>query len=98
MALAQSRVTVRGQISVPAEVRRKLGIGSCCAPSHSEKYRRAKNKFYSQKSAPIIGHETADTACNISTFPEFRKRGSPLVKWGRSILILKIEASPTVLS
>jgi antitoxin PrlF len=27
MALAQSRVTAQGQISVPAEVRRKLGIG-----------------------------------------------------------------------
>lgn len=27
MALAQSKVTSQGQISVPAEVRRKLGIG-----------------------------------------------------------------------
>ncbi|HKY07225.1 MAG TPA: AbrB/MazE/SpoVT family DNA-binding domain-containing protein [Candidatus Binatia bacterium] len=27
MALAQSKVTAQGQISVPAEVRRKLGIG-----------------------------------------------------------------------
>ena len=27
MALAQSRVTAQGQISVPAEIRRKLGIG-----------------------------------------------------------------------
>ncbi|HEY2775077.1 MAG TPA: AbrB/MazE/SpoVT family DNA-binding domain-containing protein [Candidatus Binatia bacterium] len=27
MALPQSRVTAQGQISVPAEVRRKLGIG-----------------------------------------------------------------------
>jgi antitoxin PrlF len=27
MALAHSRVTAQGQISVPAEVRRKLGIG-----------------------------------------------------------------------
>ena len=27
MALAQSRVTAQGQISVPAEVRRRLGIG-----------------------------------------------------------------------
>lgn len=27
MALAKSRVTAQGQISVPAEVRRKLGIG-----------------------------------------------------------------------
>lgn len=27
MALAHSKVTVQGQISVPAEVRRKLGVG-----------------------------------------------------------------------
>ena len=27
MAIAQSKVTAQGQISVPAEVRRKLGIG-----------------------------------------------------------------------
>lgn len=27
MALAQSRLTAQGQISVPAEVRRKLGLG-----------------------------------------------------------------------
>jgi antitoxin PrlF len=27
MAIAQSRVTAQGQISVPAEVRKKLGIG-----------------------------------------------------------------------
>lgn len=27
MALAKSRVTAQGQVSVPAEVRRKLGIG-----------------------------------------------------------------------
>jgi AbrB family looped-hinge helix DNA binding protein len=27
MAIAQSRVTAQGQISVPAEVRRKLGVG-----------------------------------------------------------------------
>jgi antitoxin PrlF len=27
MALAQSKVTAQGQISVPAEVRRRLGIG-----------------------------------------------------------------------
>jgi antitoxin PrlF len=27
MAIAQSRLTAQGQISVPAEVRRKLGIG-----------------------------------------------------------------------
>lgn len=27
MALAQSKVTVQGQISVPVEVRKKLGIG-----------------------------------------------------------------------
>lgn len=27
MALAHSRVTAQGQISVPAEVRRKLGVG-----------------------------------------------------------------------
>lgn len=27
MALAQSKVTAQGQISVPAEVRRKLGVG-----------------------------------------------------------------------
>jgi len=27
MALARSRVTAQGQISVPAEVRRKLGVG-----------------------------------------------------------------------
>ena len=27
MALAQSKVTSQGQISVPAEVRRKLGVG-----------------------------------------------------------------------
>lgn len=27
MAIAQSRVTAQGQISVPAEVRRRLGIG-----------------------------------------------------------------------
>jgi AbrB family looped-hinge helix DNA binding protein len=27
MAIGQSRVTVQGQISVPAEVRKKLGIG-----------------------------------------------------------------------
>jgi AbrB family looped-hinge helix DNA binding protein len=27
MALAQSRITAQGQISVPVEVRRKLGIG-----------------------------------------------------------------------
>ena len=27
MAIAQSRVTAQGQISVPAKVRRKLGIG-----------------------------------------------------------------------
>ena len=27
MALAQSKVTAQGQISVPAELRRKLGIG-----------------------------------------------------------------------
>ena len=27
MALAQSKLTAQGQISVPAEVRRKLGIG-----------------------------------------------------------------------
>ena len=27
MALAQSKITTQGQISVPAEVRRKLGIG-----------------------------------------------------------------------
>ena len=27
MALAQSKVTAQGQISVPAEVRRKLGLG-----------------------------------------------------------------------
>ena len=28
MALAQSRLTAQGQISVPAEVRRRLGIGA----------------------------------------------------------------------
>ena len=28
MAIAQSKVTAQGQISVPAEVRRKLGIGA----------------------------------------------------------------------
>jgi AbrB family looped-hinge helix DNA binding protein len=27
MALAQSKVTAQGQVSVPAEVRRKLGVG-----------------------------------------------------------------------
>ena len=27
MAIAQSRVTAQGQISVPAEIRRKLGVG-----------------------------------------------------------------------
>jgi AbrB family looped-hinge helix DNA binding protein len=27
MALARSRITAQGQISVPAEVRRKLGVG-----------------------------------------------------------------------
>ena len=27
MAIAQSRVTAQGQISVPAEMRRKLGVG-----------------------------------------------------------------------
>lgn len=27
MAIAQSRLTARGQISIPVEVRRKLGIG-----------------------------------------------------------------------
>jgi len=27
MAIAQSKLTAQGQISVPAEVRRKLGIG-----------------------------------------------------------------------
>jgi len=27
MALAQSKLTAQGQISVPAEVRRKLGVG-----------------------------------------------------------------------
>lgn len=27
MAIAQSKVTAQGQISVPAEVRRKLGVG-----------------------------------------------------------------------
>jgi AbrB family looped-hinge helix DNA binding protein len=27
MAIAQSRLTARGQISVPAEVRKKLGVG-----------------------------------------------------------------------
>ena len=27
MAIAQSRLTAQGQISVPAEVRRKLGVG-----------------------------------------------------------------------
>jgi AbrB family looped-hinge helix DNA binding protein len=27
MAIAQSRITAQGQISVPAEVRRKLGLG-----------------------------------------------------------------------
>jgi AbrB family looped-hinge helix DNA binding protein len=28
MAIAQSKVTTQGQISVPAEIRRKLGIGT----------------------------------------------------------------------
>lgn len=28
MALAQSKITAQGQISVPAEVRKKLGIGA----------------------------------------------------------------------
>lgn len=28
MAIAHSKITARGQISVPAEVRRKLGVGS----------------------------------------------------------------------
>jgi AbrB family looped-hinge helix DNA binding protein len=27
MAIAQSKVTVQGQISIPAEIRKKLGIG-----------------------------------------------------------------------
>jgi antitoxin PrlF len=27
MALAQSKITAQGQISVPAEIRRKLGVG-----------------------------------------------------------------------
>ena len=38
MALAQSKVTAQGQISVPAEVRRKLGIGPGAVLEWSEEH------------------------------------------------------------
>lgn len=38
MALAQSKVTAQGQISVPAEVRRKLGIGPGAVLDWSEEH------------------------------------------------------------
>ena len=38
MALAQSKVTAQGQISVPAEVRRKLGIGRGAVLDWSEEH------------------------------------------------------------
>jgi AbrB family looped-hinge helix DNA binding protein len=40
MALAQSKVTSQGQISVPAEVRQKLGIGPGTVLEWSEEHGR----------------------------------------------------------
>ena len=41
MKIAQSKVTAQGQISVPAEVRRKLGIGPGSVPEWDEHEDRA---------------------------------------------------------
>jgi AbrB family looped-hinge helix DNA binding protein len=72
MAIAQSKVTAQGQISVPVEVRKKLGVGPGSVLEWDE-----------QDSQVIVRragrHSSKDV--HLAVFPEkTRKKGPPDVK------------------
>lgn len=63
MALAKSRVTAQGQVSVPAAVRRKLGIGPGSVLEWSEEgmavvVRRSGRHSSADIHGALFGHET----------------------------------------
>ena len=71
MAMAHSKVTAQGQISVPAEIRKKLGVG----PAHSDK-----------RIAPSTTNKMVQQAPSASgPCRERLSRGEPVVRSGRAV-------------
>ncbi len=67
MVLAHSKVTAQGQISVPAEVRRKLGIG----PGSILEWEEDGEKIVVRRSARFTSHDI-----HKAVFPE----GAPVLR------------------
>jgi antitoxin PrlF len=78
MALAQSKVTAQGQISVPAEVRRKLGIGPGSVLEWHEEgdavIVRKAGRYTSEEIHRAIFPQAKDTAKRIEEFDQGVRR------------------------
>lgn len=70
MAIAQSKLTAQGQISIPAEVRKKLGVGPGSVLEWEERdaeivVRRAGKYTSSQVHAALFGADRPATAVGV---------------------------------
>lgn len=74
MAIARSKVTAQGQISVPAEVRKKLGVG----PGSVLEWHEQDDQVVVRRAARYTSQEVHD-----ALFPEgFAEKGAVDVKAG----------------
>lgn len=69
MAIAQSKVTAQGQISVPAEVRKKLGVG----PGSVLEWHEQDDQVVVRRAARYTSQEVHD-----ALFPEEDAEKAPL--------------------
>jgi antitoxin PrlF len=70
MAIAQSKLTAQGQISIPAEVRKKLGVGPGSVLEWEERdaeivVRRAGKYTSSQVHAALFGADRPATTVSV---------------------------------
>ena len=63
MAIARSRVTAQGQISVPAEIRRKLGIG----PGSVLEWDEAENGAFVRRAGKFSSQDIHDALFSRQT-------------------------------
>jgi antitoxin PrlF len=79
MAIAQSKVTAQGQISVPAEIRRRLGIGPGSVIEWDEKgdqiVVRRKGKYTSQDIRKALFPDGPPKRLSIKQMKEALGRG-----------------------
>ena len=73
MALAQSKLTAQGQISVPAEVRRKLGLGPGSVVEWDEDGERVVVRRAGRYTSQEIHHELFDRPPRARTAAELKE-------------------------